>query len=207
MPYRIAMDEAGRGSWAGPLVCGAVLVPLGDPDALLAAAPDGLTDSKRLTPKRREALIAPIKAWVSAWATGHATPQEIDALGIQTASRLAAHRAIAGLRTDLALVEHILLDGNVDYITGSVPGKTAPHPLPPVRTLIKADLTDPACSAASILAKVRHDHVITVLAARHPQYNWTKGMGYPTPAHAAAVREHGLSSQHRRTWAVPGQKH
>lgn len=206
MEHRIGIDEAGRGSWAGPLVVGACLIPLENCDE----PPAGLTDSKKLTPKRRAALVDPIRAWATAWATGHATPHEIDALGVTKASRLAAHRALHRLRFDLRDVDHVLLDGNVDYITGPTPGKAgrafALH-LPPVRTLVKADLTDPACSAASILAKTHHDHVIAALAAHYPQYNWLSGMGYPTAAHAEAVREHGLSNQHRRSWGArkPGR--
>lgn len=198
--YRVACDEAGRGSWAGVLVVGAVAVSA----TTMLPPPEGLTDSKKLTPRRRAALCEPIRAWAYAHATGHATPREIDRLGIQIASRLAAHRALHRLRLDLSDVDHILLDGTVDYITGDVPGKRSPSPLPPVRVLAKADLTDPACSAASILAKVRHDDSIAALAPHYPQYNWLKGMGYPTAAHAEAVRAHGLSNQHRRSWRTPG---
>lgn len=197
--YRVACDEAGRGSWAGPLIVGAVAVPV-DYEVL---PPEGLTDSKKLTPRRRMFLIPGILDWVSYAGTGHATPHEIDTLGVTVASRLAAHRALSKLRLPLEEVDHILLDGNIDYITGTVQGKKSPEPLPEVRTLVKADLTDPACSAASILAKVHHDEVITVLSGAYPEYNWLKGMGYPTAAHAEAVREHGLSNQHRKSWKMP----
>ena len=197
-PFRIALDEAGRGSWAGPLIVGAVAVPM----AHVATPPAGLTDSKRLTPRRRASLIEPIRLWACASATGHATPHEIDSLGIQIASRLAAHRALRRLHLGLSGADHTLLDGTVDYVSGSIPNRSAVRNLPPVKVLAKADLTDPACSAASVLAKVRHDEIILALAARYPQYRWDKGMGYPTAAHAAAVREYGLSNQHRRTWVV-----
>jgi len=196
--FRIACDEAGRGSWAGPLIVGAVAVPLIGG----TIPPEGLTDSKKLTPKRRENLVPLVQEWASAWGTGHATPYEIDQLGISLASRLAAHRALRALRLDFSLVDHILLDGNVNYISGDVPGKKPLDGIPPVRTLIKGDLLDPACSGASILAKVHHDNLITILAQVYPQYNWTKGMGYPTATHAALVQEHGLSNQHRRSWGV-----
>ena len=207
MIYRIGIDEAGRGCWAGPLVVGAVAMPLHD----FGTPPVGLTDSKKLSPKKRRSLVEPIKQWALASSTGHVTPYEIDQLGVTMASRLAAHRALIRLHIDLSDVEYILLDGNQNYITGKVTNlhTTFARPfmkIPRVETLIKADLTDPLCSGASILAKVHHDHIMARLALAHPEYRWEGNQGYPTIDHAESVTAHGLTNQHRKSWGFPGSK-
>lgn len=201
MKYRIAVDEAGRGCWAGPLVVGAVAIPLDNPPLV----PKGLTDSKRLTARARTALEPQVQAWASAWGVGAASALEVDTLGVTAASRLAGHRALASIwmTIDPADIHEVLLDGSHDYLTGPTP-KGVQVPVPTVWTMAKADLVDVACSGASVLAKVEHDRLMGELAVEFPEYGWLKNQGYPTPAHSEAVRVHGLSEHHRFTWAAPG---
>ena len=173
---RISVDEAGRGCWAGPVL----------------------------------GYVPQIHEWALAAAYGHATPQEVDRLGIVPACGLAARRAIhrlAALGIDMDDVDHILLDGDYNYITPRDDGTLfqSTWTLPRVETMIKADLHDKACSAASVIAKVRHDHVMLALHADNPNYLWDHNLGYPTKDQAAAVEEHGLTRHHRKTWATPGR--
>lgn len=175
------VDEVGRGAWAGPVtVCAAVTG--------LRRPPEGLTDSKLLTPARRAAMAERLTGWVTAHALGHATPREIDTLGMTAALRLAAVRALEGLpeRPDA-----VILDGKHDYL--GAPWR--------VRTVIKGDRSCVAVAAASVLAKVRRDTMLAELAAEHPEFGFDSNAGYPSPAHVAALREHGPTAHHRRSWA------
>ena len=141
----VGVDEAGRGPWAGPVTAGAVILHPARPIA-------GLTDSKKLSATKREALAPLIKANAAAWSLGWATAAEIDALNIRQATHLAMCRAVAGLSLTPTLA---LIDGN-----------DAPSAMPcPARTIIKGDLTEPAISAASILAKVARDRLMADLDA------------------------------------------
>jgi len=142
------LDEVGRGAWAGPvLVCAAITD--GSPP------PEGLTDSKRLTPRRRTAMAEQVRSWVRGYAFGQASPAEIDRLGMTEALRLAAHRALDALpvRPDAVIV-----DGKHDYVG-------APWT---VRTHVKADLTCVSVAAASVLAKVHRDALMAELDAEYP---------------------------------------
>src|SRR3954469_9135404 len=144
------VDEVGRGAWAGPVtVCAAVTG--------LRRAPEGLTDSKLLTVKRRTALAVELEKWVTSYALGHASHEEIDELGMTAALRLAAVRALESLpvRPDA-----IILDGKHDYL-GS-PWQ--------VRTVIKGDQSCVAVAAASVIAKVRRDAMMAELGARNGEY-------------------------------------
>lgn len=202
-----AVDEVGRGALAGPVSVGIVLVHAGT-----RSAPAGVRDSKLLTPAARVALVPRIRRWAPAHAVGHAEPEEIDEIGIIAALRLAAVRALASLpeRPDC-----VLLDGNHDWITPRPAVTTAPlfdlpsdapvaSPAPPVVTRIKADLRCAAVAAASVLAKVERDSIMIARSAHFPQYGWDLNKGYSAPEHAAALRRHGPSVQHRQSWSLPG---
>ncbi|MDT0446160.1 ribonuclease HII [Streptomyces johnsoniae] len=175
------VDEVGRGAWAGPVtVCAAVTG--------LRRPPEGLTDSKLLTPLRRTALAEVLTGWVTSHALGHASPEEIDALGMTAALRLAACRALEALpeRPDA-----VILDGKHDYL-----GKPWN-----VRTVIKGDQSCVAVAAASVIAKVRRDAMLAELAPECPQYAFDSNAGYPSPIHKSALAEHGPTRHHRRSWA------
>ncbi|MFJ6216289.1 ribonuclease HII [Streptomyces sp. NPDC092296] len=185
------VDEVGRGAWAGPVtVCAAVTG--------LRRPPEGLTDSKLLTPLRRTALRAVLADWVTAHALGHASAEECDQLGMTAALRLAAVRALEGLpvRPDA-----VILDGKHDYLGG--PWR--------VRTVIKGDQSCVSVAAASVLAKVYRDGLMAELGAEHPPYAFQDNAGYPSPVHRAALAEFGPSPLHRLSWAylddLPAWRH
>jgi ribonuclease HII len=150
--------------------------------------PGGLTDSKRLTAKRRAELAAELPGWVEAYAFGSASHEEIDALGMTAALRLAARAALAGLpgRPDV-----VLLDGKHDYI-GS-PWR--------VRTAVKADLRSVSVAAASVLAKVNRDALMAQLGEACPDFAFADNAGYPAPAHQQALAAHGPTPYHRLSWS------
>ncbi len=175
------IDEVGRGAWAGPVTVCAAITGLRRP-------PDGLTDSKLLTPLRRTALAEVLTGWVTAHALGHASPQEIDALGMTAALRLAAVRALHGLPEP---PDAVILDGKYNYLGG--PWR--------VRTVVKGDLSCVAVAAASVLAKVRRDAMLAELAPEHPQFAFDSNAGYPSPVHQAALAEWGPTPHHRLSWA------
>ncbi|WP_052851446.1 ribonuclease HII [Streptomyces avicenniae] len=175
------VDEVGRGAWAGPVtVCAAVTG--------LRRPPEGLTDSKLLTPQRRTALAGVLTRWVSAYALGHASPQEIDSLGMTAALRLAAVRALEALpeRPDA-----VILDGKHDYL--GTPWQ--------VRTVIKGDQSCVAVAAASVIAKVHRDAMLAELASDHPDFGFDSNAGYPAPVHRAALEDQGPTPHHRLSWA------
>lgn len=175
------IDEAGRGPWAGPVTAAAVIL---DP----ARPIDGLTDSKKLTEKRREALEPLIKANVVAWCVAHASVDEIDHLNIREATFLAMTRAAKGLSTapELALVD----------------GNALPRDLPcPARAIIKGDLTEPAISAASILAKTERDRLMRELDITHPGYGFASHKGYGAATHSEALTRLGPCPIHRMSFA------
>jgi ribonuclease HII len=190
-----AVDEVGRGALAGPASVGVVLV-----DAGVRTAPSGVRDSKLLTPAAREALVPRIRRWALAHAVGHAGPDEVDAVGILGALRLAAQRAIDQLpqRPDL-----VLLDGNHDYLTDRMAQGLFEAPALPVRTMIKADMRCSSVAAASVLAKVERDAMMVALHDEHPEYGWAMNKGYSAPEHMAALVELGATVHHRRSWRLP----
>ncbi|MDO4918490.1 ribonuclease HII [Kocuria sp.] len=169
---------------------------------------DGVRDSKALSPARREALAAAIPGWTAATAVGHAAPGEIDALGITAALRLAGLRALAGVRRQGVPVDALILDGSHNWLAAApVLGQEAdPTELPPVvRTLVKADAQCVSVAAASILAKVERDALMTDLARDHPQYAWEANKGYGSATHRDALLVHGATEHHRRSWNLgPG---
>ena len=189
-----AVDEVGRGSPAGPVFVGVVVLGT---DA--GRPPAGVRDSKLLTPAARERLVPKIESWAAACAVGRAGPDEIDALGLTAALRLAAVRALGQLDEPPELV---VLDGNHDWLSHEDgPGNGIGRPV--VHTRIKADLTCTSVAAASILAKVARDAVMVGLAAEYPGYGWEANKGYATEAHFAAIRRLGTTPHHRHSWRLP----
>lgn len=173
------VDEAGRGPLAGPVCAAAVILP-----ANLEIP--GLTDSKKLTDKRRRELFPLIKEKAIAYGIGFASEQEIDKINILQATFLAMERALAQLevRPELALI-----DGNREKDFGI-----------PVKTVVKGDSLSANIAAASILAKVTRDDVMLALAEDYPQYGFEIHKGYGTKAHYEALREYGASPVHRSTF-------
>ena len=174
----VGMDEVGRGCWAGPLVVGAVV--LRKPIA-------GLRDSKLLSPGRRSELDAVIRGHALAVSLGWVEAGDIDELGLTRSLVLAYERALANLRIDQTKVRRIIIDGNRNYL---------PH-LPHVQALIDADATEPAVSAASIIAKVARDKHMIQMSVRHPGYGFENHVGYGTPEHQAALALLGVCELHR----------
>lgn len=203
------MDEVGRGALAGPVSVGVVVV-----DLATKPCPQGLTDSKLLTASAREALVPLARTWCLAWAVGHAGPAEIDAHGIVAALRLAGRRALAQVRRTVGDVDAVLLDGKHDWLSRPSavdlfeafdldPVDDGPLLEPRVRTLVKADLQCASVAAASVLAKVERDGLMTSLAHQYPSFGWDQNKGYGASSHVEALREHGPTPQHRRSWRLP----
>ena len=202
--YRVlaGMDEVGRGALAGPVTVGVVVI-----DETCRSAPQGVKDSKLLSPPARERMVPRIERWCLAYGVGHASPDEIDALGIMGGLRLAGTRALAllGIVPDL-----IILDGNHDWLTdpnevgllGFADDHLGPS-TPPVRTMIKADMKCSSVAAASVLAKVSRDRLVVERASQHPAYGWADNKGYAAPEHLDALARLGPSEYHRRSWNLP----
>ncbi|WP_273651536.1 ribonuclease HII [Cellulomonas fimi] len=198
------MDEVGRGSLAGPVSVGVVVV-----DAATRSAPRGVADSKLLTPLARTALLPALRRWGLARAVGHASAAEIDAVGIIAALRLAGTRALEQVRTQVGPVDVVLLDGAHDWLSGPSqqdlfaavePEET---PAPRVLTRVKADRSCATVAAASVLAKCERDAMMVELAAQHPDYRWDENKGYSSPDHLDALRTLGPCVLHRRSWRLP----
>jgi ribonuclease HII len=179
------LDEAGRGAWAGPVVAGAVILPLDHFD--LARALKGVNDSKQLSAATRETLLPLILETALAVGTGHATHIEIDALGIVCATQLAMRRALAALavQPDILLTDALRLPG-VDL---------------PCKPLVKGDQKSLSIAAASIVAKVSRDQWIDRLDESYPQYGFLVHKGYGTDLHQRALRRFGPTPYHRMTFA------
>lgn len=180
MWHVVGLDEAGRGPLAGPVVAAAVILDSARPIP-------GLADSKALSPARREALFDQIRGSALAWAIGSCDPAEIDRLNILQASLHAMQKAFASLGVS---PDEALVDGN-----------RCPLLPCPARAIVKGDATEPAISAASILAKVHRDREMLALHARYPEYGFDAHKGYPTRAHVEALRRHGPSPCHRASFA------
>ena len=173
------VDEAGRGPLAGPVCAAAVILPKG-------LEIPGLTDSKKLTDKKRRELFPIIKEQAIAYGIGLASHEEIDEINILQATYLAMERALAqlGVKPDIALI-----DGNRAMDFGL-----------PVRTVVKGDSLSMNIAAASILAKVTRDDMMLELAEKYPEYGFEVHKGYGTKAHYEALRTHGASEIHRKTF-------
>lgn len=195
-------DEVGRGALGGPVSVGAALLDL----AAVGAVPAGLADSKLLSPRRREAVVPLVEQWVTSWAVGHASAEEIDHLGLTAALRLAGQRALAQLPSR---PEVVLLDGRHDWLSEppqrswvDVDG-TPPIVIPPVVTRVKADRDCASVAAASVLAKVARDRIMVDLSRSFPAYGWETNKGYGSPDHLEALVRCGPCMHHRRTWRLP----
>lgn len=194
-------DEVGRGALAGPVSVGMVMI-----DATTAKALKGVRDSKLLTAPDREALVPVIRTWAAAYGVGHASPAEIDSLGLMAALRLAGTRAwlqiLAVARPDV-----VILDGNYDWLSAQPQASLfevsdGAGCDAPVHTKIKADLQCLSVAAASVLAKVERDAMMIKLADEYPAYGWEANKGYATGSHRAAILDKGPSSQHRQSWRL-----
>ena len=174
------VDEVGRGPLVGDVVTAAVIL---DPTKPIK----GLADSKKISEKKREALFVEIQEKALCWAVARATPQEIDSLNILQASLLAMHRAVAALPIQ---PEFVLVDGN-----------RLPKWSYPSEAVVKGDSRVAAISAASILAKVQRDREMALLDVQYPEYGFAEHKGYPTAKHLDALRRHGVTPLHRRSYA------
>lgn len=175
----VGVDEVGRGSWAGPLMVGAAVVPR---DRRVYR----IRDSKMLSEAERERLFDRVASWCAAWSVGAASQEECDELGMADAQRLAARRAVEGLGVR---PDHVLIDGNWDFV-----GMGA------TRRIVRGDATCLSIAAASILAKVTRDRIMRAESAHYPGYDFEFNKGYPCPRHKMALQAYGPTAIHRRTW-------
>jgi ribonuclease HII len=179
------VDEAGRGPLAGPVVAAAVLLNPARPI-------DGLADSKKLTPRRRELLAAEIRQHALAWSVAWSDRAEIDAKNILEATMLAMRRAIIGLSVRPAAVQ---IDGNrlpdLSFFGQTLPGEA----------IVGGDRKIAAISAASILAKTTRDQIMVEFDALYPTYAFAQHKGYGTKLHCEQLLQHGPCEQHRRSFA------
>lgn len=173
------VDEVGRGPLVGDVVTAAVIL---DPNNPI----EGLNDSKKLSEKKRLALLPEIKEKALAWSIGRCSPAEIDEWNILQATMVAMQRAIAGLSLtpDLALID----------------GNRVPELPMDAMAVVKGDLRVAQISAASIIAKVVRDQEMEALDKRHPQFGFAQHKGYPTKAHFAAIEAHGVIDEHRKSF-------
>ena len=176
-------DEAGRGCLAGPVFAAAVVLP---PDF---ECPQ-LNDSKQLSEKQRSELRHIIEWQALSFAVGTCTPEEIDEMNILWASVKAMHKALALLTVK---PEHILIDGN-----RFCPFQKIPH-----TCMVKGDSRFMSIAAASVLAKTYRDEYMERLHQEFPPYDWARNKGYPTRAHREAIRQHGITPHHRKSFNLP----
>ena len=174
------VDEAGRGPLAGPVIAAAVILNPHKPI-------QGLADSKLLTEKKREKIFIDIRQHALAWAVARATVTEIDQINILQASLLAMQRAVAKLKL---IPNLILVDGNI-----------SPRFHCESRAIIRGDQTEPAISAASIVAKVLRDRIMYMLDAKYPHYGFARHKGYSTSGHIEMLKNYGPCRVHRRSFA------
>lgn len=173
------VDEAGRGPLAGPVYAAAVILPA---DIVI----EGLDDSKKLSPQKREALYEAITETALAWRVAAASHEEIDAVNILHATLLAMRRAVEGLAVRPGIV---LVDGNAD------PGFDCP-----TETVVKGDASSACIAAASILAKVARDRYLKELDSRYPEYGFARHKGYGTTLHYQMLDRYGPCPVHRRSF-------
>ncbi len=174
----VGVDEVGCGALAGPVTAGAVVLPT-------TSRIGGLRDSKLLDWRRREMLYPLIVERARAWSVGSASVEEIDEMGIRRATLLAMRRAVESL----VRVDYVLVDA------WTIPGIQFPQ-----RGIIRGDLTVKSIAAASIIAKVTRDRLMTELACEYPAYGFETHKGYGTRAHRRAIVIHGTCSSHRRAF-------
>lgn len=215
------MDEVGRGPLAGPVTVGVAVI-----DASAQLTVEGLIDSKALSEKKRLAMLPEIRQW-AVTAVGHASPAEIDALGITTALRLAGQRALAQVAAAGAYPDVIVLDGKHNWLTdpqkdlfaeldpaqalyadlaaeawSTVPGAHSGW-FGPVQMEVKGDYRCASIAAASVVAKVERDELMVELDRVYPGYGWAKNKGYGSDAHRSKIEEAGPTPLHRLSWSLP----
>jgi len=178
------LDEAGRGAWAGPVVAGAVILPV--EEAILQTL-KGVRDSKELTPERRSELAPVIHEAALAWAVGECSAEEIDTIGILPATRLAMQRALRQLQIE---AQHLLIDALF------LPDEDSPQ-----TALIKGDQRSLSIAAASILAKTHRDAWMIACEQEYPQYGFARHKGYGTKLHQECLKQNGPCAIHRRSYA------
>ena len=174
----VGIDEVGRGPWAGPVVAAAVI--LRKPIA-------GLNDSKKLSKKQRQSLLEQIEQHAR-YGIGWVMPADIDKRGITWSVKRAMELAVEAL--GLAQYDTIIIDGNINYLPEN----------PKAQAIIKADASEPAVSAASIVAKEARDAYMCTLAEKFPNYGFDKHVGYGTTLHRAALAEYGITEHHRKSF-------
>ncbi len=175
-------DEAGRGCLAGSVFAAAVIFPKNYTNKWL-------NDSKQLTEKQRYALRTQIETDALAWAVGVVSPEEIDNINILNASFLAMHRALDALTIR---PEAVIVDGN----------RFKPYNHLPFKTIVKGDGKYLSIAAASVLAKTYRDDYMNDLATLYPQYDWKSNKGYPTVKHREAIKKHGITPYHRKSFRL-----
>lgn len=180
----LGIDEVGRGPWAGPLVVGAVVLPE-------ISRIEGLTDSKKLSAKRRAELDILIREEALGWGLGWVHPYELDAVGLSAALKLATIRAVEAVE---ATYHEIIIDGTINFLKETNKGQY-------VTTMAKADLLVPAVSAASIIAKVARDTYMEEQDLIYPGYGFGSHVGYGTAKHQQALLESGITPLHRKSFA------
>lgn len=174
----VGIDEVGRGSWAGPLVAGAVMLHSPIP---------GLADSKQLSKAQREKLATEVQARGSV-GLGWVEPAELDEIGLTAAVGLAMQRALEQITSDF---DEIIIDGNLNYFPDD----------PRAKAVIKADASVPAVSAASIVAKVARDsYMANVAHLRYPEYAFDRHVGYGTSLHQQMLKLYGVCDLHRKSF-------
>ncbi|MGH9115005.1 MAG: ribonuclease HII [Acidimicrobiales bacterium] len=175
----VGVDEVGRGSWAGPIMVGAAVIPE-------RSRVYGVRDSKMLREAERERLFDRLARWCVAWGVGAASQEECDHLGMAGAQRLAARRAIDRLGV---APDQVLVDGNWDFVG-----------LGCTKRVIRGDATCLSIATASVLAKVTRDRFMRAESDNYPGYEFDSNKGYPCPRHKMALHAYGPSAIHRRTW-------
>jgi ribonuclease HII len=173
------VDEAGRGAWAGPLVAGAVILNKNFP-------PKMVNDSKQLTKKRREQMFVHITKHATSWSVAIISPEEIDKIGIQEANRVAMERAVSNLHVR----PHAVLTDALPIRVGKLHHKA----------IVRGDQKVLSIAAASIVAKVVRDTLMESAHKRFPEYSFKMNKGYGTAKHQAALKKHGITPLHRRSY-------
>jgi len=197
------IDEVGRGALAGPVSVGVVALSRCD------AWPQGLADSKQLTPARRDSMAEALATFGVARAVGHASPEEIDAHGIVAALRWAGTRALAAIAQAGVTVEAVLLDGKHDWLSApdddlwAASAGKGQAAAPPVTMVIGGDNLCASIAAGSVLAKVERDAMMVAAHAEHPAFGWDGNKGYGAAGHLEALRTLGPTPLHRRSWKLP----
>jgi ribonuclease HII len=188
--YIVGMDEAGRGAWAGPVAAGAVCLPLSEPK--LASMLKGVHDSKQLSPLQRGKLIEAIQTTAITWGVGMASSTEIDEHGINAATYIAMQRALsdAQARTPNFQPDALFLDAILWPEMRHIPQVS----------LIGGDARSLTIAAASILAKVARDAYMDALDVDFPEYGFSDHKGYGVAKHSAAMKQYGVSAQHRTSY-------